>query len=76
MTKHPTNDWEFVDDIEEGFVEWFNGNYGEFTFRFEWFYGDCEVEDVKTRKDLLYKWIHSSYTAGYERGLYSKVKEQ
>ncbi len=76
MNKHPINDWEFVDDIEEGFVEWFNGDYGEFSMRSEWFFGDCEVGDVKTRKDLLYKWIHAAYNAGYERRLYSKVEEQ
>ena len=69
MTKqHPANDWEWADDAEEGFVEWFNDLYGEFSFRSECFYGDCEVEDVKTRQYLLYKWIHAAYCEGYERG--------
>ncbi len=65
---HPADDFEWVDDIEEGFVDWFNGNYGEFSFRSEWFFGDCEVEDVKTRKDLLYIWIHAAFVAGYGKG--------
>ena len=65
---HPANDCKWVDNIEEGFVDWFNGNYCEFSFRSEWFYGDCEVEDEKTRKDLLYKWIHAAFVAGYEKG--------
>lgn len=76
MTKrHPANDWEWVDDAEDGFVDWFNGDYGSYSLRSEWFFGDCEVEDEKTRKDLLYKWIHAAYIAGYERGLYGKLEE-
>jgi hypothetical protein len=69
MTKHPANDWKFVDDIEEEFVNWFTGNYGEFSFRYEWFFGDCEVEDEKIRKDLMYKWVHSAYVSGYNSGM-------
>lgn len=77
MTKtHPANDWEWADDAEEGFVDWFNGSYGSYSLRSEWFFGDCEVGDEKTRKDLLYKWIHAAYIAGYERGLYGKLEEQ
>jgi hypothetical protein len=69
MTKHPANDWKFVDDIEEEFVNWFTGNYGEFSFRYEWFFGDCEVEDEKIRKDLMYKWVHSAYVSGYNAAM-------
>ena len=76
MTKHPANDWKWADDAEEGFVDWFNDFYGRFSFRCENFYGDCEVEDEKTRKDLMYRWIHASYVSGYERGLYGKLEEQ
>lgn len=76
MTQHPANDWKWADDAEEGFVEWFNDFYGRFSFRAEHFYGDCEVEDEKTRIDLMRKWIHASYVAGYERGLYGKLEEQ
>ena len=76
MTEHPANDWKWADDAEEGFVEWFNDFYGRFSFRCEHFYEDCSVEDEKTREDLLYKWIHASYVAGYERGLYGKLEEE
>ena len=66
---HPANDWEWLGDREDGFVEWFDGEYGPYSCRCEWFYGDCEVEDEKTRKDLMYKWIHAAYCAGYEQGV-------
>jgi len=69
MTKHPTADWDFDDDAEEGFVEWFHDLYGGYSLRSEWFYGDCEVEDVKTRQDLMYKWLHSAYVSGYNAGM-------
>lgn len=65
---HPVNNFKWDDDAEEGFVEWFNGDYGPYTWRCEYFYGDCEVEDEKTRKDLMYKWVYSAYVMGYEKG--------
>ncbi len=69
--KHPANDWDFDDTIEEEFQEWFNDLYdlcGGFSFRSEWFFGDAEVEDVKTRQDLMYKWLHSAFVVGYNMG--------
>ena len=68
MTKHPTNDWEWEDTAEVAFQEWFNDLYTPYTFRCEWFYGDCAVEDLKTREDLLRKWLHSAYLNGYNVG--------
>ena len=68
MTKHPTSEWEWEDTAEVAFQEWFNGDYGNFTLRSEWFYGDCAVEDLKTREDLLRKWVHSSFLEGYKMG--------
>ncbi len=68
MTKHPANDWDFDEAIEEEFVKWFNDFYSPYTFRSEWFFGDCEVEDVKTRQDLMYKWLHSAFVVGYNSG--------
>ncbi len=67
---HPTNDWEFNETIEEAFTEWFNDFQGPFSFRSEWFFGDCEVGDEKTRKDLMYGWIHAAYVAGYNIGYF------
>ena len=54
------------ENAEVGFLEWFNGNYGKFSCRSEWFYGDCEVKDEKIRKDLVYNWVRSAYLSGYE----------
>jgi hypothetical protein len=39
----------------------------------EYFYGDCAVEDLKTREDLMYKWIHLAYVTGY---MYGKTDAQ
>jgi hypothetical protein len=73
--KHPTKDWEWEETAEVAFQEWFNGEYGNFTFRCEWFFGDCEVEDVNTRKDLMTKWVHSAFLTGYNTGRCSKTDE-
>ena len=59
---------EMEEKSEVGFMEWFTGNYGKFSCRSEWFYGDCEVKDEKIRKDLLYNWVRSAYMSGYELG--------
>jgi hypothetical protein len=67
MTQHPANDWQWVDDAEEGFVTWFNQDCGPYTWQCEWFFGDC---------DLMYKWMHSAYVSGYERGLYGRLEEK
>ena len=68
MTEHPTSEWEWEDTAEVAFHEWFNGDYGNFSLRCEWFYGDCAVEDLKTREDLLRKWLHSAFLTGYNTG--------
>jgi hypothetical protein len=75
MTKrHPIHDWEFDDVIEDAFQEWFHDLYGGYSLRSEWFFGDAEVEDVKTRQDLMYKWLHSSYVEGYNAGRFEGTK--
>jgi hypothetical protein len=68
MTKHAANDWDFDDTIEDAFVEWFNDIYGVYSLRSEHFFGDCEVEDVNTRKDLMHKWLHSAFVVAYNMG--------
>ena len=62
------NDFVWEENAEVGFDKWFNGNYGKFSCRSEWFYGDCEVKDEKIRKDLVYNWVRSAYMSGYEMG--------
>ena len=64
------------ENAEVGFEEWFNGNYGKFSSRSEWFYGDCEVKDEKIRKDLVYNWVRCAYVSGYELGKTSDVLEE
>lgn len=59
-------EWDEVAEVK--FQEWFNELYGVYSHRCEWFYGDCEVEDEKTRKDLMIKWLHSAYLSGYNVG--------
>jgi hypothetical protein len=75
MTKrHPANDWEWEDYAEESFQEWFNDLYGDYSLRSEWFFGDCEEGDVNQRKEILYKWIHSSFLSGYNMGRLHETK--
>ena len=62
------NDLEWDEVSEVKFQEWFNEIYGVYSLRCEWFYGDCEVEDEKTRKDLMIKWLHSAFLTGYNVG--------
>ena len=64
------------ENAEVGFDKWFNGNYGKFSCRSEWFYGDCEVKDEKIRKDLVYNWVRAAYVSGYEMGKTSDVLEE
>ena len=59
-------EWDEVAEVK--FQEWFNEIYGVYSCRCEWFYGDCEVEDEKTRKGLMIKWLHSAYLSGYNVG--------
>jgi hypothetical protein len=73
MTKHPTSEWEWEDTAEVAFQKWFHDLYGGFSLRSEHFFGDCEVEDVNTRKDLMTKWLHSAFLTGYNTGRCSKT---
>jgi hypothetical protein len=50
------------DEAEQAFVEWFNGDYGQY------FFTDCLVGDEKTRQDILYKWVIAAFMAGYQEG--------
>lgn len=76
MTKsHPANDWTWSDEAETGFATWFNGFYGPYSFRSEWFFGDCEIEDEKTRKEAMYDWLHAAYVEGYKHGLNEATRD-
>jgi hypothetical protein len=64
-TKSPTRGWEWDDDAEAAFVGWFNSWSSPYTFLSEYFYGDCKIEDEKTREDMLYSWLHLAFVTGY-----------
>ena len=54
-------------DAEQEFVYWFHGDHTDYTLRSEWFYGDCSIEDLKTRESALHKWIHAAFVQGWEK---------
>lgn len=54
--------------IEEHFLNWIDSNVSPYTFLSEYFYGDVEVTDEKSRKDLMYKWLLAAYEEGYKCG--------
>jgi len=62
--------WQWDDDAESAFVDWFNlpTSKSLFSLMSEYFYEDCRVEDEKTRKDLMYKWVHLAFVTGYMYG--------
>ena len=68
MSKMPDTDWDFSAEAEEGFDDWFYGDYGPYTLRSEYFYGDCAEEDLKTLEKAMYQWVHVAFVTGYERG--------
>ena len=68
MSKIPHTDWDFSAEAEEGFDDWFHGDYGPFSLRSEYFYGDCKEEDLKTLEKSMYEWVHVAFATGYERG--------
>lgn len=58
-----------TDQMQKKFDEWFYGSYGsEFSCRSEYFHGECEVENVETRRTLLLDWVKTSFEVGYESG--------
>ena len=69
LAKLPDYDWDFNESAEDSFVDWFHGDYGPFSIRSEYFYGDCGVQDKKTREDLMFKWIYVAFVTGFTRGI-------
>ena len=68
MSKFPSTDFDFSAEAEVAFDDWFHGDYGPYTLRSEYFYGDCAEEDLKTLEKLMSEWIHVAFVTGYERG--------
>ena len=69
MAKLPGYDWDFNEKADENFIDWFHGDYGPFSIRSEYFYGDCGIKDKKTREDLMHKWIRAAFVTGFTRGI-------
>jgi hypothetical protein len=66
--QYPIENWEFVEDIENAFNNWFHSNHTEYSFKSEHFYGDCAIEDPKTREDLMRKWVYAAFYEGVTMG--------
>jgi hypothetical protein len=73
---YPIENWSFDDEIEVEFNRWFHGDYGTYSYRSEAFYDDCAVGDLKTREDLMKKWVYAAFYTAYERAKYAKIEEQ
>ena len=69
MKQHPANDFEFDETAELEFNRWFYEDlYGLVSYRYEYFIGDVETEDINQRKDAMIKWLHSSFSYAYQKG--------
>ena len=64
----PSTDFDFSAEAEIAFDDWFHGDYGPFSLRSEYFYGDCKEQDLKTLEKLMSEWTHVAFVTGYERG--------
>ena len=51
-------------NYKEAFEDWFNGPYGSYSLRSEWFYGDCDIEDKDVRKEQLRAWLQAAFVSG------------
>jgi hypothetical protein len=78
MTKHPANEYNSPEeDAELGFNKWFYEDfYGPFSFRYEYFLDDINIQDENQRKQILISWLNSAFISGYECALYAKLEEQ
>lgn len=60
--------WDLNDDAEDAFISWFGAMAGPYTSMSEHFYGDCALQDEKTREGMMYKWLHLAFVTGYMYG--------
>ena len=47
------------------FDEWFNGLYGEYSTRSEWFRSTCKLEDSVDRTRMLSDWVKWAFVSGF-----------
>jgi hypothetical protein len=74
--QYQIENWEFVDEIETSFSNWFHSNHTEYSFKSEHFYGDCAIEDPKTREDLMKKWVYAAFYGGFRVGRCAKMEKE
>lgn len=63
-SEHPSEDFHLPVNYKEAFEDWFNGPYGSYSLRSEWFYGDCDIEDKNVRKEQLCAWLQAAFVSG------------
>lgn len=63
-SEHPSEDFHLLANHKEAFEDWFNGPYGSYSLRSEWFYGDCDIKDKNVRKERLRAWLQAAFVSG------------
>jgi len=78
MTKHPAKEYNSPEeDAELGFNKWFYEDfYGPFSFRYEYFLDDINIQDENQRKQILISWLNSAYISGWEASKYAKIETE
>ena len=64
----PETDYLFSAKSQKEFDEWFQGQYGTYGTREEYFYTDCETDYEAYRNRMMFRWIKTAFLTGYERG--------
>jgi hypothetical protein len=78
MTKHPANEYTSPEENAElGFNYWFYQDfYGPFSFRYEYFLDDINIQDENQRKQILISWLNSAYISGWEASKCVRMENQ
>jgi len=64
----PSTDYLFSKEAQKEFDEWFQGQYGTYSTREEYFYTDCKTKDEEYRDRMMFLWMEAAFRTGYERG--------
>lgn len=68
MTNLRREHWDWSEESETLFQDWFTSNSGPWTFMCEYFYGDVQEPDSKTREKLMYEWLKTAFRTGFSYG--------
>lgn len=69
MTSLPQEQWDWSEEAEELFQDWFTSNSGPWTFLCEYFYGDVQEPELKTREKLMHEWLKTAFKTGVSYGM-------